>query len=78
MTTSLTTEDSLTLAVLFCTVPTLATGARRVAWVNGMQWHSSKGSFIREEETQLCKGPGGMASTLRVSNRAFRPLTNVS
>src|SRR6266699_3550122 len=77
MPTRLTNEGSLTLTVLFCTVSTHATRPRRVARVNQVQWDTGQSGFIREEETQLRKGPGGMASTLRVSNRAFRPLTDV-
>ena len=78
MSASLTEKGSLTLAVLFCTMPTFATSTRRVAGVNGVQWDTCQSSFIREEETQLPEGPGALSCTLRVSNRAFRPLTDVS
>src|SRR5205085_998837 len=78
MPTSLTTEGSLTLAVLFCRIPALATSTTCVTRVNGMQWNASKGCFVREEETQLCKRPGAMTTTLGTSNRALRSLTDVS
>jgi len=72
-----TTERSLTLAVLFCTVSALATSTRRVAWVNRVQWHAGKNCFIGEELTQLSKRPTALPCTLRVSNRAFRTGTDV-
>ncbi len=78
MPTGLTKEGSLTLTVLFCTVSALATSTRRVARVNGVPWDTCESSFIREEEAQLCKRPGAMATTLGTSNRAIRPLTDVS
>jgi hypothetical protein len=49
MSTVDTTEGSLTLAVLFCTVDTDATRTRRVARVNRMQWDASKSRFVGEE-----------------------------
>ena len=77
MSASLTTEGSLTLAVLFGTVSALATRSTGVGWVNEVQWHTSQSGFIREEETELPEGPGAMLCTLRVSNRAFGSLPNV-
>ncbi len=72
-----TTEAGLTLTVLFCTVPTLATRSRCVSWVNRMQGDTGKFSLIGKEETELSKRPGGMTRTLGFSNRALGPLPNV-
>jgi len=77
MTTSLTTETSLTLAVRLCTMTALATGARRVAGVDGVQWDTCKSGLIAEKLTQLSKRPTALPCTLRVSNRAFRTGTDV-
>jgi len=55
MSTVDTTEASLTLTVLFCTVVTDATRPGCVGWVNGMQWYASKSNFVGEKETQLRK-----------------------
>src|SRR5258708_36225344 len=55
MSTVDTTEASLTLTVLFCTVVTDATRPGCVGWVNGMQCDASKSSFVGEKETQLRK-----------------------
>jgi hypothetical protein len=46
-----TTEGGLTLAVLFCTVSTPATRPRRIARVDGVQWHACKSCLIRKEQT---------------------------
>ncbi len=73
-----TTEGGLTLAVLFCAMPTPATRPRRIARVNRVQWHASKSSLIRKEQTQLPKGPGGMARTLGFPNRACGSFPKVS
>ena len=72
-----TTKDGLTLAVRFCTVPTDATRARRIARVYGVQWDTCKSSLVLKKETELPKRPGGMARTLRVSNRAIRAFADV-
>src|SRR6266700_1869981 len=73
-----TTKRGLGLAVGFRTVSTCATRARRMARIDRMQWHASKSSLVGKEQTQLSKGPGGMARTLRLPNRAIRPRTDVS
>ena len=73
----LTDKGGLTLAVGFGTVSTLATRARRITRVDRVQWDTSKSGLVGKEETELSKRPGGMARTLRVSNRAFRALTDV-
>ena len=72
-----TTKGGLTLAVLFCTVPIGRARSRRVARVYRMQWHASKSSLVGKELTQLPKCPGGMARTLRTSNRAIGAFPNV-
>jgi hypothetical protein len=48
-----TTEMGLTLAVLFCTVSTGTTRARRIGRVDRMQWHTGKSGLIGKEETEL-------------------------
>src|SRR6059058_3926047 len=58
-----TTKRGLGLAVGFRTVSTSATRARRIARIDRMQWHASKSSLVGKEQTQLPKGPGGMART---------------
>ncbi len=72
-----TTKGGLTLAVLFCTVPTGRARSRRVALVQRVQWHAGKSSLVGKELTQLPKCPGGMARTLRTSNRAIGAFPNV-
>jgi hypothetical protein len=62
-----TTENGLTLAVLFCTVAAGATRTGRIAGVYHAQWHTCKSSLIGEKETELPECPGGMARPLRVS-----------
>ncbi len=64
-------KAGLTLAVLFGTVAAGTTRSRRVARVYRVQGDTSKRGLVGEKETQLPEGPGGMASALRVSNRAF-------
>jgi hypothetical protein len=73
-----TTEASLTLAVLFGTVPAHMARLRRVAGINGVQWHTCKSRFVGKKHTQLPESPGGMARTLGSPNRAFRTSTDVS
>jgi hypothetical protein len=73
-----TTENSLALAVRFCTVPTSRARLGRVAWVDRMQWDASKSGFVREEETELEERPVGMARTLRPFYRAISARPNVS
>src|SRR5260370_19491988 len=68
---------SLTLAVRLCTMTALATGAGRVAGVDGVQGDTGKSGLIGEELTQLSKRPTALPCTLRVSNRAFRTGTDV-
>ncbi|SRR6266852_1707067 len=67
MTASLTTENSLTLAVRFRTVATHMARPGCVAWVYELQWNASKSSLVGKELTQLSKAPGAMPCTLRVS-----------
>ena len=55
MPTSLTEEGSLTLAVLFCTVPTSRARSRRVTWVDRLQWDTGKGGLVGKERTELTK-----------------------
>ena len=50
-----TTEASLTLAVLFCTMPTGRARPGRVARVDGVQWDASKSGFVGKELTELPK-----------------------
>src|SRR5260370_2586785 len=68
MTTSLTTETSLTLAVRLCTMTALATGAGRIARVDGVQGDTGKSGLIAEAFTQLSKPPTPLPSTLNRSN----------
>ena len=67
MPTTDTEKSSLALAILFGTMTTLATGPRRVARVNRVQWYTCKSSFVQQEEPELPEGPIGMAMTLRLT-----------
>ena len=73
----LTDKGGLTLAVLFCAVSTHMARSGRVAWVDRVQWYTEKRGLVGKELTELSKGPGGMARTLRVSNRAIRAFADV-
>ncbi len=52
-----TQKRGLTLAIGLLTMSAHATRFRGVGGVYRMEWHASKNSFIREEETQLEECP---------------------
>ena len=72
-----TAKGGLTLTVRFCTVAAHMARARRVAWIDGVQWDTCKSRLVGEEFTKLPKSPTALPCTLRVSNRAFGALPNV-
>ena len=77
MAAGLTDKGGLTLAIGFLAVSAHTTHSGGVGRVHRMKWHTHKSGLVGEEETKLPEGPGGMASTLRVSNRAIRAFADV-
>ena|SRR5438105_1332319 len=72
-----TTKRGLTLAVGFLAMSADATRPRGVGRVNDVEQHTGKRGLIGKELTQLSKSPRALPGALRVSNRAFRPCTDV-